>query len=529
MATNKKISALPTVSSINTTDLFTTVRPSDPISSRNKQNVGSQVRDFILTNQLQAYYVADSGSDTNSGLRDDDAFLTVGKAITEVLAQTPSSSNRFGIVVIGAMRILENITIPTYTTVIAIEGAKFFGTVNIDADQSKLVVEDITTGGAGTNAIVKTSSGSGTSFIDVLGLCDIGDFNGIVNESSGVVHFSAKSLKLAPSTSSKAGILNTGSGELHVKAQKIDASAGSLYTIRPSAGTIYVTAPTIIGTSSNVVFGSDTDQGTLYVNSENITGSTNLVNLISGNTCTIHINAAKATGNLTGLTSSVYLNINRGPGSANRYFTWRDGKALLKSDSVTSLEIEGAGGSFSWSSLRLFGDASLFRANGVKMLNRTNSNEWWAGIAYNTGGDYVIRYDTTGSSENTGTTLIQMTVSGNVYLPNIGTIASTTGYNQLYGNATTGIVKQFTSSQAFKTDIMDMEDTSWLYQLRPRNFKSTIEDDDPEIQYGLISEEVALVNPRIGRDNTVHYEQLISVLINELKKLNDRVIALEAK
>ena len=92
------------------------------------------------------------------------------------------------------------------------------------------------------------------------------------------------------------------------------------------------------------------------------------------------------------------------------------------------------------------------------------------------------------------------------------------------------------SSIRFKEDIHDMADVSGrLLQLRPVTFRYTqaYRDGAKPIQYGLIAEEVAEVFPELavrgadGQVETVHYETLNVLLLNELQKQQRRVEVLE--
>jgi Chaperone of endosialidase len=83
------------------------------------------------------------------------------------------------------------------------------------------------------------------------------------------------------------------------------------------------------------------------------------------------------------------------------------------------------------------------------------------------------------------------------------------------------------SSSRFKEDINDMGDASQrLLQLRPVTFRyaQAYGDGSKPIQYGLIAEEVAKVFPELavrnaaGEIETVHYETLNVLLLNELRK-----------
>ena len=73
-----------------------------------------------------------------------------------------------------------------------------------------------------------------------------------------------------------------------------------------------------------------------------------------------------------------------------------------------------------------------------------------------------------------------------------------------------------------------MDNTSWLYELRPVNF--TYKEDDQKLkQYGLIAEEVELVNPDFvsynneGQVETVSYSQLISPMLKAMQQQQEMI------
>jgi hypothetical protein len=92
------------------------------------------------------------------------------------------------------------------------------------------------------------------------------------------------------------------------------------------------------------------------------------------------------------------------------------------------------------------------------------------------------------------------------------------------------------SSRRFKDDIQDMgEASSDLMKLRPVTFryKQAQEDGSHPLQYGLVAEEVAEVNPGLvqfdqdGQPQTVLYHVLPALLLNEAQKEHQRVDAQE--
>lgn len=94
-----------------------------------------------------------------------------------------------------------------------------------------------------------------------------------------------------------------------------------------------------------------------------------------------------------------------------------------------------------------------------------------------------------------------------------------------------------TSSARFKRDIRDLgESSTGIYRLRPVAFRYLQEIDPNATQeYGLIAEEVEGVYPEMvthdgsGRPETVRYQLLTPMLLNELQKQQARIAALEER
>ena len=94
------------------------------------------------------------------------------------------------------------------------------------------------------------------------------------------------------------------------------------------------------------------------------------------------------------------------------------------------------------------------------------------------------------------------------------------------------------SSQRLKEDIQDMGGASRaILDLRPVTFRyrKPFDDGSKPIQYGLIAEEVADVFPDLvarsanGQVETVKYQVLDSLLLNELQRQEAEIRALEEK
>jgi hypothetical protein len=94
------------------------------------------------------------------------------------------------------------------------------------------------------------------------------------------------------------------------------------------------------------------------------------------------------------------------------------------------------------------------------------------------------------------------------------------------------------SSGRFKEDVQDMGDaSSGLLRLRPVTFryKQAYADGSKPVDYGLIAEEVAEVYPDLvvkgkdGQIQTVQYQKLTPMLLNELQKQAEQIRSLEAR
>jgi len=111
-------------------------------------------------------------------------------------------------------------------------------------------------------------------------------------------------------------------------------------------------------------------------------------------------------------------------------------------------------------------------------------------------------------------------------------------FNELSGvsaplsiNTTTGQIGIDVSSKRYKTNITDIEDVSWLYDLVPVNF-SYKSDSLNTKQYGLIAEEVLEVNPdfvfyKNGQVEGVSYSKFIAPIIQVVKDQNNTIKSLQ--
>jgi hypothetical protein len=164
-----------------------------------------------------------------------------------------------------------------------------------------------------------------------------------------------------------------------------------------------------------------------------------------------------------------------------------------------------------------------------------------------TGTDNVAVGRSAGSSATTGSNNIYLGAnvfgvageSNTMYLGRVGTqtrtfIAGVRGIQTVNANAipvlidSAGQLGTVSSSRRYKEDIQDMAGVSQrLLDLRPVTFRYTqpFSDGAKPVQFGLIAEEVADVFPELvvrdeeGRPETVQYQNLSVLLLNELQKL----------
>ena len=101
---------------------------------------------------------------------------------------------------------------------------------------------------------------------------------------------------------------------------------------------------------------------------------------------------------------------------------------------------------------------------------------------------------------------------------------------------TTGLLGHATSSRRYKEDIRPMDKTSEvIYQLQPVTFHYKKEIDRTQSPaFGLIAEEVAKADPNLivrdsrGQPESVHYEMVNAMLLNEFLKEHKKVEQLQA-
>ena len=124
------------------------------------------------------------------------------------------------------------------------------------------------------------------------------------------------------------------------------------------------------------------------------------------------------------------------------------------------------------------------------------------------------------------------------YIGNINsTDVSGGGTDTVTIDLTTGLLGHLTSSRRYKEDIKPMDKASEaLYRLKPVTYRYKKEMDRTQsLAFGLIAEEVAEVNPGLvvhnpqGQPESVHYEMVNAMLLNEFLKEHKKVEEQQSK
>jgi hypothetical protein len=163
-------------------------------------------------------------------------------------------------------------------------------------------------------------------------------------------------------------------------------------------------------------------------------------------------------------------------------------------------------------------------------------------------GDYPGRlvFSTTADGASSPTEQMRINRNGIVFIYTAYTYNATGTTRDVYVEAG-GAIGFVSSVREHKTNITNLENIDWLYNLNPVEFNRRKRDEDlnyldeyyPEKEYGLIADEVESVQPEMCfydelEDGTqklagVHYRQLIAPMLKALQQANERIETLEAK
>lgn len=312
------------------------------------------------------------------------------------------------------------------------------------------------------------------------------------------------------------GVYNTAVGATSNVAL-IDSS-NQIGGLAGSANTFFVggTAPSFTANPT----ASGTITGNALVSTTTITGGTDLT-LTNGDALI---------GNTDAATTSPFVQLRKS----------RSGGVITSGDVLGEIDFMG----ISTGSTYVTGASIKCTSSGTIAANRVASNMVFAthpdSASGSTPTDRVTIASTgavTIASPDSG---VGLTISGGGLTVSAGDTTLVATYGKTIGATTatllidsTGLLGTVVSSARFKNNITDMDDaSSALMQLRPVTFTFK-KDQNKNLQYGLIAEEVAEIMPEIvnydneGLPFSVRYHDMPAMLLNEIQKLSRRIEALE--
>ena len=208
--------------------------------------------------------------------------------------------------------------------------------------------------------------------------------------------------------------------------------------------------------------------------------------------------------------------------------------------------------------LQPYADKGLSLGNASYRWNVLYVNEIEADSGSATDPSYTFNGDENTGMYSGGANVVRITTAGTIRTlwSSSGTYLRTpsgysSGFSTLYRHNSTGYIVHYSSSERYKTDIVDMPAEQWqkIYDLRPVRFNwdvnsdINIPDENDVEGFGLIAEEVAEVYPKLvhttplEEDNEgnmsgeqiegVNYEMLTPYLLAAVQDINTRLSALE--
>jgi len=283
------------------------------------------------------------------------------------------------------------------------------------------------------------------------------------------------------------------------------------------------TAGNLTTSYNNVIMGQSALSDGDGTNNSVVIGAYSAPNMTGIKNCTVGASSAES------ITS----------GASNSCFGYQSARALTTGNSNTCVGMQAGYSLTSGNSNTMLGTASGTLNNGANNIcigaSAGNGASSWSGgsnilIGNNSGSGYtgstnnnniIIGHNVSGAITDTGIIRIgNVNNTTNTYIH--GIVNSVVPGNPVYVSAS-GQLALMQSSIRYKQNVVDMEDTSFIYNLRPVNFEyKTI----PGVkQFGLIAEETKdICNDlvRYNKDGDVdglHEHKLQFMMLNEMKKL----------
>jgi len=253
------------------------------------------------------------------------------------------------------------------------------------------------------------------------------------------------------------------------------------------------------------------------------------------------ISIARATGNVT-FESQVL--VTAGSGSSGSY---KPGLAVSGDDDSGVMQVGGA----NTLSLVTAGNERL-RVTDSRVFINGNGEQYGLGVRYvSTGG--AVHFGATSNSATPDAAISNAGGGTLMTFANDGKITAAGVYNNTVGGTNRdvfvdsgGLIGYVSSIRESKTDIVTLDDVSWLsalspvsYRYRKKNADGTYSDEaDGVTDYGLIAEDVEAVKPELcfyddvdGEPQLrgVTYSKLITPMLRYIQQLEARIAALEER
>ena len=292
---------------------------------------------------------------------------------------------------------------------------------------------------------------------------------------------------------------------------------------------------------SNTIGTQNTANGTfaLFSNTEGAFNAANGDQALFSNTT--------GNGNTADGYQALYLNVEGGGNTANGYRALYHTTGINNTSTGIVALYQNTTGSYNtadgFQALNQNTDGNYNTANGSLALQDNSSGQGntasgYGALANSTGFSNTAFGFNAGANVTTADNVICIGADGanvgdSCY---IGNIFSQTGGTQAVYVSSTGKLGQMVSSRRFKDEIKPMEQASEvIYGLKPVSFryKPEIEPTRP-LGFGLIAEEVEQISPHLvthGRDgkvNSVRYDQVNAMLLNEFLKAHRKIEEQEA-
>jgi hypothetical protein len=269
-------------------------------------------------NQSNVYYVGKHGSDSNDGKSPENAFLTIGQALTDIAAnETPSTTNRFEVHIVDAGRYAETVVLVDWVSLVG-STATVAGTVTMK-DGSILKLGRIDS--SSTGITFDNSADEGFAWVDEILTSGV---NPGINHQNGDFYLTVKRI-VASSTGNGINVFGAGTGNLVLNAGEIVVATGDCLRLGGNttsiSGTVAKMTDTGAGGGINMTATTgkiDLHVGLLDCTTTYTVGASNTLNLfvsdligsagtVTGTANVVEASAASGAASALDQTNAVYV------------------------------------------------------------------------------------------------------------------------------------------------------------------------------------------------------------------------------